>query len=260
MSTPEQDHSETEAEAEAEADAKADASGDGAPALRSWQHLARIQVAAARWWAGQVALRRVINLMFAGLLMAVMVFSTIHTDALPESMKPKREQLGGYMHTLSLSQRWQMYAPDPTRGHAYPELIAYDAQGNARVLPESRLVEEGWGTWWAWERNRRQLWEHIIVRKIDKVNRHRIWYLRGLCMREARLGHAVERVELRRVYRRVRPPEKVLKGDALLGPPKIRKGRDTSCKVKIIREMIAADPMGAGAALAAAQAAEEAGQ
>jgi hypothetical protein len=190
-----------------------------------------------------VGLRRFVNLVYPTLLGALMVFAALPSEQLPDRLKPKRERLSQLMRKVSLSQSWKMYAPDPPKGHFYMELYAHDVDGTVRRLEDSRMAEEGWGTAWAWNRTRRDIWHLTVTRHIDKVNRNRTWYLRGVCLREARRGYQVKRLEMIRVYRRIRAPDRVQAGAELLGPIKRTKAQDGSCNVAIIREMIAEDPL-----------------
>lgn len=193
-----------------------------------------------RWLA---SLRWAINVVFPVSLAGLLLLSAIPSDKLPESLQQRRGQLSAAMQKLSLSQSWSMYAPDPGKGHFYMELYAHDLDGTVRKLDDSRMAEQGWGTAWAWKRTRMDIWQHTVVRRIDKTNRNRTWYLRGVCVREARLGYQVKRIEMQRVYRRIRAPERVAEGADTLGPIKRTKAQDGSCNVAIIREMIETDPM-----------------
>ncbi|HVH99898.1 MAG TPA: hypothetical protein VM869_14360 [Enhygromyxa sp.] len=200
-----------------------------------------------RWLASRclASLRWASNVVVPLAIMALMVLAAVPSDRTPERLQPQRERLSAAMQQLSLSQSWSMYAPDPGKGHFYMELYAHDADGTVRKLDDSRMAEEGWGTAWAWKRTRLDIWQHTVMRRIDKTNRNRTWYLRGVCVREARRGYDVRRIEMSRVYRRIRAPERVLEGAKTLGPIKRTKAQDSSCNVAIIREMIATDPLGA---------------
>lgn len=195
----------------------------------------------AALWRRLVWVRRGLNTLVALLLGAWMLYSTIPRDRLPEDQHERHDELINKMRKLSLSQSWHMYAPNPARGHFYVEVRAYDRDGSVRLLDDSRLAEEGWGTTWAWDRTRKDIWLHTLGRNPRKVNRNRTWYMRGVCMREARRGHEVRRVEMTRVYRRIRSPERVREGAESLGPVRRRKAQDSSCRVRIIRQMIEAD-------------------
>ncbi len=194
-------------------------------------------------WLRQV--RWSVNLCFPLVVAAILVFAAFPTDALPEPLQGPRKQLGARMKALSLSQSWNMYAPDPAKGHYYMELYAHDADGTVRKLDDSHNAEHGWGTVWAWKRDRLDIWHLGVGRRVDKVNRNRTWYLRGVCLREARAGHEVRHVEMVRVYRRIRPPDRVAEGAELLGPFNRRKpgAGEGSCNVRIIRQMIEEDPL-----------------
>jgi hypothetical protein len=188
-----------------------------------------------------VHLRQAVNVFFPLVLGFMMVLAAVPRDDLEGKLKARHDQLVAAMKLVSLSQTWSMYAPDPGRGHFYMRIKAYDADGTVRELDETYMAEHGWGTARAWNRSRLDIWQHAVTRRIDQVNRNRTWYLRGVCVREARRGHDVKRLEMTRVYRRIRTPEQVRKGKGILGPTKTRKAQDGSCRVKIIQDMIALD-------------------
>lgn len=187
-------------------------------------------------------LRRVVNTLFPIVLGGWLLLAAVPRDKLHGEMQASHDRVVEAFRKLSLSQTWRMYAPDPARGHFFMELTAYDADGNARVLEDSYMAEHGWGTAWAWNRTRLDIWQHAVTRRIDTMNRNRTWYLRGVCVREARRGHDVARIEMNSVFRRIRSPEQVAEGKPLLGSPKRTKAQDGSCRVKIIKDMIAEDP------------------
>lgn len=190
--------------------------------------------------------RRLLNVIAPLLLATVMLLTALPHGWLGERnewLQARHDWLVGIQHQISLSQTWSMYAPDPGRGHFYMELTAYDDDGGARKLEDSYMAEHGWGTAVAWRRSRMDIWQHAVTRHIEKANRNRTWYLRGVCLREKRRGHDVRRVEMQQVFRRIRTPEQVREGKKLLGPAKRRKAQDGSCNVKIIREMIEEDPI-----------------
>lgn len=185
------------------------------------------------------SLRRVVNVIVPLLLMTLMVFSALPRERLPARLQPHHDTLMTRLRTLSISQTWSMYAPNPSRGHFYLELRAVDADGTVRELEEQERID--WGTAWVWERDRTDIWLHAIARHIEEVNRNRTWYMRGLCVREARRGYDVRRIEVSRVERSIRAPDKVAAGKPLLGPVKRVEGQATSCRVEIIREMLEFD-------------------
>lgn len=186
-------------------------------------------------------LRRVVNVEVPLLLGIAMVLATLPSEQLGPRLRPVHDRLIAVMRPLSLSQSWSMYAPDAARGHYFMELVAHDADGTVRVLDDSELAEHGWGTTFFWNRTRKDIWHYTISGRIDEVNRNRTWFMRGVCVREARRGYDVQRIEMTQVFRRMRSPEQVREGKALLGPIKRRKAQDGSCRVRIIGEMIETD-------------------
>lgn len=185
--------------------------------------------------------RRRVNIYLPLLLAYAMLLAAWPGDALGPRLRSQHDRLIEWMRPLSLSQSWNMYAPDPARGHYYMELVAVDADGTRRVLEDSYMAEHGWGTSWFWKRTRMEIWRYAITSRIGEADRNRTWYLRGVCAREAARGYDIRRVEMTQVYRRTRSPEQVREGKELLGPPKRRKAQDGGCNVQIIREMIATD-------------------
>lgn len=185
------------------------------------------------------SLRRVVNVVVPLVLMTLMVFSALPRERIPAALQARHDAMMETLRNVSISQRWSMYAPNPSRGHFYLELRAVDADGTVRELDEQERID--WGTAWVWERDRTDIWLHAIARHIEEVNRNRTWYMRGVCVREARRGHDVRRIEVSRVERGIRPPDKVAAGKPLLGPVKRVEGQATSCRVDIIREMIEFD-------------------
>jgi hypothetical protein len=187
--------------------------------------------------------RRAINLVFPLLLGVLMVFTSVRTDDVPDSLRPIRERLTEAMRKVSLSQSWKMYAPEPATGHYYMDLYAHDVDGTVRKLEESSRADEGWGTAWAWNRTRLDIWHLSVTRHGDKVNRNRTWYMRGVCLREARRGNKVQKLVMWREYRRIRVPDRVRAGAETLGPIKRSKAQEGTCNVQIIKDMIAEDPL-----------------
>jgi hypothetical protein len=182
---------------------------------------------------------RLVNTIIPLVLMSAMLFAAIPRDEFSGVVQERHDRMIDAMRKISLSQSWSMYAPNPSRGHFYLELRAVDADGTVRELEETERVD--WGTAWLWTKDREDIWLHTVARKADEVNRNRTWYLRGVCVREARRGYDVRRIEANRVERSIRSPEKVLAGQPVLGRERRQKTQDTSCRVPIILEMIEFD-------------------
>lgn len=121
---------------------------------------------------------------------------------------------------ISVIQNWSMYAPDPQRSHTYIHVSAELADGTTVPLDEAIQAEEAWTTMWAWQKRRSDMWRYYVVQKPGGGNPNRLWYLRGLCVREERArGVAPVRIVAERVHRKFTPPDRVLAGAPGLGEP-----------------------------------------
>lgn len=190
---------------------------------------------------GLVQLRRVVNVAAPLGLIWALVLAAIPRGELEGGRLARHDRLVELMRPLSLSQSWGMYAPDAARSHRYLILEAHDADGRVRALEESEALDQGWGTVRGWARSRRDIWRVEITRSMATANRNRTWYLRGVCLREARRGHEVEHLQLRLASRSLRSPEQVRAGRGVLGPLRVEPAGRASCRVGIIRKMIARD-------------------
>lgn len=120
--------------------------------------------------------------------------------------------------TISVMQTWNMYAPDPQRSHTYLSVSAELADGTTVPLDEAIQADTGWDGLWDWQKRRTDIWRYYAVMKPDGANVNRMWYLRGLCVREERArGVAPVRIVAERVKRRFTPPEQVRAGAPGLG-------------------------------------------
>jgi hypothetical protein len=143
---------------------------------------------------------------------------------------------------ISIKQGWAMYAPDPQRAQSYIELTAVERDGTKRELDETIDAREGWGTTWAWRKTRVDIWRHYAGYHPDGRNENRTWYLRAVCVREARTGSVPEKIMMGTVKRRFTAPEKVRAGAPGLGDEQRRETVTVQyCGEPLVREMIAAD-------------------
>lgn len=143
---------------------------------------------------------------------------------------------------VSVSQNWGMYAPSPQRAHAYMMLYAVDSEGNKRELPENEIARNGWGTNWAWKKDRMDIKRHAVgYFRSNKPNRNRVWFMRGICVREARAGNEPVQVRMERVRRGFVKPHKVRKGKPAIGPETTKDVQVMGCKAKIVQDMIEED-------------------
>jgi hypothetical protein len=145
--------------------------------------------------------------------------------------------VGGVMRKFSLSQYWGMYAPEATRAMRYIRVTAYYEDGRQEGLVENVEEASGWETQWFWTKRRTSIWRHRLTR--DNATRDRIWYLRGVCVRETRrTGETPERVVMEMVRRPVRPPHRVRDGHAVLGKRKVKPLQSMSCAAPVTRDMV----------------------
>lgn len=142
---------------------------------------------------------------------------------------------------ISVKQTWGMYAPDPQRSHHYMELQAEYADGTIVPLEENDDVENGWGTTWAWRKTRVDIWKFYANFHPDKRNDNRTWYLRQVCVREARKGELPRKISMHLVKRRFIAPGKVARGAPGLGEPERRFVTVAFCHTSPTKEMVAAD-------------------
>ncbi len=171
----------------------------------------------------------------AGLLLFV-VFLVL--PKLPEN--PATERLLPLLKAASLRQSWGMYAPNPARAYSQLELEAIDIRGKAVELPETQLARAGWGTAWAFTRSREDYWRYAVARYDKKrQDMNRVWYLRSICVREARAGRPLRQVSAYRVHRKFRPPKGVLEGRSDLRKADRTLVGTMECNTKTIREMLA---------------------
>ncbi|MBC8072749.1 MAG: hypothetical protein IAG13_30795, partial [Deltaproteobacteria bacterium] len=120
---------------------------------------------------------------------------------------------------VSVKQTWGMYAPDPQRAQTYMDLEAEYADGSVALLREHDDVLHGWGTTWAWRKTRVDIWRFYANFHADRRNDNRSWYLRSVCVREARTGEEPRKLSMFHVKRRFASPEAVRAGKPGLGAP-----------------------------------------
>ncbi|MFY0541727.1 hypothetical protein [Nannocystis pusilla] len=98
----------------------------------------------------------------------------------------------------------------PDRAHTYIAVYAEFEDGRREALPEAAQAQHGWGTTWAWQKTRVDIWRYYAVLNPDKPNNNRLWYLRSLCVREAMAREQPPRkIVAERVRRRFTPPDRV---------------------------------------------------
>jgi hypothetical protein len=149
--------------------------------------------------------------------------------------------LAGYLRRVSFVQSWRMYAPNPQRAQSYMNLTAHYDDGTTAALWETEQERDGWGTVWAWNKTREDIWRHYANFHPKANNEHRTWYLRAVCVREARRGRLPDKIVMEQVTRGFTHPHKVAAGKPALGRRRVELVTVAYCKTKQVREMIAAD-------------------
>jgi hypothetical protein len=161
------------------------------------------------------ALLRILHALVPVTLAAAIVFPVLPGEGFgPLPRLFARAQL-----VVGVKQTWGMYAPDPQRSQHYMELVAVYDDGREEPLEENVDLEDGWGTTWAWRKTRLDIWKFYANFHPKKRSDHRLWYLRMVCVREARKGEIPEKITMHQVTRRFTSPGKVRKGAKGLGAP-----------------------------------------
>ncbi len=146
------------------------------------------------------------------------------------------------LRAISVSQNWGMYAPAPSRAHAYMLLTAIEPDGTKRPLEENEIAEAGWGTTWMWKKDRLDILRHAVgFFRANKPNRNRAWFMRGICVREHRRGFEPVQIRMERVRRAFTPPDEVRAGKPVLGPAKTKQIQIMGCNARIVEEMVEED-------------------
>lgn len=149
----------------------------------------------------------------------------------------------GYTRHVSLVQSWKMYAPNPQRAQSYMNLTAHYPDGTEGDLEETIQERNGWNTHFAWNKTRVDIWRHYANFHPKRSSEHRKWYLRAVCVREARRGRMPDKIVMEVVTRRFASPKHVLKGFPGLGRPRRMLVTVQYCKVKSVRTILDADPV-----------------
>lgn len=184
---------------------------------------------------------RVLRALVVLALGVVVVGLNVPSRYLGERLGQASSELGGQLRSLSFVQSWKMYAPNPQRAQTYMNLTAHYEDGSSVSLWETEQERGGWRTHFAWNKTREDIWRHYANFHPQRANEHRKWYLRGVCVREARAGRTPDKIIMEQVTRRFTPPHRVAEGAPALGRPQTRLVTVSYCKVKQVREMIEAD-------------------
>jgi hypothetical protein len=185
-------------------------------------------------------MRRLARLAHVAAVLAIVV--AIVAPVLPASLAGAwPSKVSTWERWLSIRQGWQMYSPNPQRAQSYMNLEAVDAAGTRRPLEESEQEENAWGTHWAWNKTRVDIWRQYANFSPKKVNRNRVWYLKAMCVREARRGPIPQKIVMYQVRRRFAPPQDARSGKSGLGRPVRDLITVQYCKSKEVLRMIDQD-------------------
>jgi len=142
---------------------------------------------------------------------------------------------------VSFKQGWQMYAPNPTRAQMYMNLTAVYDDGSERRLEETDQENQAWDTHFMWDKTRVDIWRQYANFNVKHRNNNRVWYLKGVCVREARKGPIPKRIVMHMVRRRFTAPQKVAQGRPGLGRPKRSFVTVQYCQHPVVKQIIEAD-------------------
>ncbi len=151
--------------------------------------------------------------------------------------------LAGWTRPVSFVQSWRMYAPNPQRAQTYMNLTGHYSDGSTAPLEETEQERRGWGTHFAWQKSRVDIWRHYANFHPKRANDHRKWYLRGVCVREARRGRKPDKIVMEHITRRFTNPTKVAAGAPGLGRRHKRLVTVAYCRTRRVRQMLEVDPV-----------------
>ncbi|MGB1699637.1 MAG: hypothetical protein ACPHRO_06780 [Nannocystaceae bacterium] len=147
------------------------------------------------------------------------------------------------LRVCSFSQSWRMYTPDANLSYTRGVVTGRSVTGKEVVLRGPDAVDRvPAGGVFFWNRDRDDFWTYQAAHVgAKRRSGNRLWYMRGWCVRAARMGHELRSVTLTRVNWRLENPLKVRAGKPPLRTPKIKEFRATRCDVGIVHDMILAD-------------------
>ena len=187
---------------------------------------------------------------FLHALLALALAGLIVVPALPTEYshawfgKERVDELSNKMRAVSLSQRWIMYSPDPSRWITLLALTEYRKDGTRVRLEEHAKAEDGWGTHWWWTKSRKDIWQYYAAIRRKRPNPNRTWFLKGVCVRETR-DHPDDppvRILAESVRRRINPPDKVRAGAPDIGPEQRETIQLLDCRIMPVQNMLKDDP------------------
>lgn len=179
------------------------------------------------------------RLLHAAIVLTVVSFVVLPN--IPAEHLPIAGTMAKWAKVVSFKQGWQMYAPNPQRAQMYMNLTAVYDDGSERRLEETVQENQAWDTHFMWDKTRVDIWRQYANFNVKHRNNNRVWYLKGVCVREARRGPIPKRIVMHQVRRRFLPPEKVAQGAPELGKPKRTFITVQYCQHPVVKEIIDAD-------------------
>lgn len=184
-------------------------------------------------------MRSALRMLHAAVVLTVVAFVVLPN--IPSEKLPLGGDMAKLAKKVSFKQGWQMYAPNPQRAQMYMNLTAVYDDGSERRLEETEQENRGWGTNFMWDKTRVDIWRQYANFNAKHRNNNRVWYLKGVCVRESRRGPIPKRVLMHMVRRRFTPPDQVAAGAPPLGRPRRTFITLQYCKHPVIKEIIEAD-------------------
>lgn len=179
------------------------------------------------------------RLLHAAFVLTVVGFVVLPN--IPSKHLPFAGTMAQWAKKVSFKQGWQMYAPNPQRAQMYMNLTAVYDDGSERRLEETVQENQAWDTHFMWDKTRVDIWRQYANFNAKHRNNNRVWYLKGVCVRESRRGPIPKRIVMHQVRRRFTPPAKVAKGAPALGKPKRTFITVQYCQHPVVKEIIEAD-------------------
>ena len=177
----------------------------------------------------------------------VLVFAFIVVPSIPSgrwgSLKPAVTPWLGVLRALSFSQSWWMYTPDANLSYTRAVVSGVTKSGEELHLrgPEEPSQVPVGGVFF-WNRSRDDFWTYQAAHVgAKRRSGNRLWYMRGWCVRAARLGHDLRAVRLSRVNWRLEEPARVHDGAPEFRRRSLKEFPATRCDVGVVRAMILED-------------------
>ncbi len=159
------------------------------------------------------------------------------------ALKPVVTPWFGVLRTVSFSQSWRMYTPDANLSYSRAVVTGVTKDKQEFVLrgPDDPTATPVGGVFF-WGSSRDDFWTyqaaHVGPRRRSA---NRLWYMRGWCVRAARMGHELRAVSLSRINWRLENPTRVHEGAPVLRTPSVKNFHETRCDVGVVRAMILKD-------------------